>query len=143
MIVKINRSTGDFLLGDQSLGRNLSEEEFVGSALGTTAQRVRNSGTRRYYEIWRHINAEREVGVTLGFPTGGVLQRISAKFLKSEVRAAEWSKSLENEIKILHDQWLRAQLGSPPYQFRWGKVISAIDQHGYSANVVIDYTETS
>jgi hypothetical protein len=142
LTVRIDRKTGEFGLDEVKFGPNFQEGELINSELGTIAKKIRSSGTRRYYEVWKQINSELELGLTLGFIPDGALQRISAKFLKTGMRSMEWSKALEDEIKTFHDKWLREQLGDPPYQFHWGKVISAIDQHGYSANVVIDYTRT-
>jgi hypothetical protein len=140
--VKIERSTGEYILGNQKLGRDLNEREFLRSALGLAAKKI-PAGSRNYYEIWQQVDPELEVGITVGFQPGGPLERIRIKFVKAGMRSAPWSKDMEEDIKRLHDLWLQEQLGNLPYQFAWGKALSTFEPHWYSANIVIDYTRPS
>ena len=130
-------------MGEQKLGRSLGEGTFLNSELGSAAREIRRSHSRRYYEVWQRISPELEMGLTLGFSAGGPLQRISAQFVNLGTRGSEWSKVKEDEIKHYHDKWLSEQLGDPPYQFRWGKAMSIVEPHWYSANIIIDYTRGS
>jgi hypothetical protein len=141
--MRIDRITGELAVGEQKLGRTLLEGEFLNSELGSAARKIRQSRSRRYYEVWQQISPELEMGLTLGFSEGGPLLRISAVFVNLRTRGSEWSKGKEDEIKHFHDEWLIEQLGNPPYQFRWGKAMSIVEPHWYSANVVIDYTRGS
>ena len=140
MDVRIDRRTGEFAVGEQKLGRGLVEKDFLNSELGSAAREIRRSGSRHYYETWRQISPEMEMGLTLGFFPGGPLQRLSAQFVSPATRGAAWSKAREEEIKCFHDNWLKEQLGDPPYRFPWGNALSILDRHWYSANIVIDYT---
>jgi len=142
MNVKIDRSTGECILGNLKLGHDLREPEFLRSALGLAAKKV-PAGTRNYYEIWQKVAPELEIGITVGFQPGGPLERITAKFVKAGMRDAPWSKEMEEDLKRFHDQWLREQLGNPPYQFAWGRALSTLEPHWYSANIVIDYARRS
>jgi hypothetical protein len=135
--VKIERSTGEYIPGNQKLGRDLNEPEFLRSALGLAAKK-KSRGSRNYYEIWQQVDPELEVGITVGFQTWGAVGT-----LKAGMRSAPWSKDMEEDIKRLHDLWLQEQLGNPPYQFAWGKALSTFEPHWYSANIVIDYTRPS
>jgi hypothetical protein len=137
--MKINPLTGDFDIGERTLGPSLIETDFLRSELGQVAKEVRRSGSRRYYEAWRRVRSDLEIGFTLRFFPDGPLERISAKFVKTGTRGSAWSKKIENEIKRFHYNWLRDQLGNPPYQFRWGKAFSILGPHWYSANIIIDY----
>ena len=140
MDVRIDHISGELAVGEQKLGPGLVEEDFLVSDLGLAAKGIRRSGSRHYYETWQQISPEQEIGLTLGFSPCGPLQRISAQFMKLGIRGSAWSKAREDEIKCFHDKWLREQLGDPPHQFRWGKVLSILEPHWYSANIVIDYT---
>lgn len=139
----IDRITGELTVGKEKLGPSLMEEDFLISELGSVAKRIRKSGCRHYYETWRHVSPEMEMGLTLGFSLDGPLRRISAQFVKPGTRGLAWSKEREHEIKCFHDKWLKEQLGDPPHQFRWGTIMSVITPHWYSANIVIDYTSGS
>ena len=79
-------------------------------------------------------------GHPLGFSPDGPLQRISAQFVKLGIRGSAWSREIEGEIKRFHENWLRDQLGNPPYQFRWGKAFTILEPHWHSANIIIDHT---
>ena len=141
MTVKIDQRTGEFIIGQHRLGPSLGEEEFLNGEVGAGFSKMKRSGTRNYYEAWRHITTELDLGLTLGFLPGGGLQRISGQFVRPEIRVTEWSREKEDVIKRFHDQWLKEQLGNPPYQFDWGRVLSIVEPHWYSANIVIDYKQ--
>ena len=53
--MKIERSTGEYILGSQKLGRDLNEPEFLRSALGLAAKKIPAAGARKYYEIWQPV----------------------------------------------------------------------------------------
>lgn len=139
--VRIDKLTGDLVIDQERFGPRLREHEFLSSALGMAAKKVRSAGSRNYYEAWRQINQKYEFGLTFGFASSGSLERISAQFVPMGARGSNWSKAIEDEIKRFHDSWLEEQLGHLPYQFQWGRVLSAIEPHWYSANIVIDYTK--
>jgi hypothetical protein len=138
----IDPNTGNLLLGIESVGPTLTEKEFIELALGESAARVRKTETRNWYEIWRPGDSGRAAGVVIGFAPGGEIQQARIKLVKDETRAAGvsgWSREVENEIKEFHDGLLRRQLGDPPYDFRWGQVSSVIDQHDYSAIIIVTF----
>ena len=143
MNVRIDRSTGEFILDGEKLGGTLEEPEFLRSALGSSAKKIQSSRSRTYYEIWQQVDPELEIGIIVRFQPGGGLDRITAKFVKAGMRSTPWSKEMEEDLKGFHDRWLREQLGSPPWQFAWGKAISAFEPHWYSASIVIDYARPS
>jgi hypothetical protein len=136
--MKINATTGELIVGQQALGPNIKETDFLTSELGAGAKQI-PYGDKKYYEVWRQITPKLEIGLTLGFSPHGPLQRISVQCVKPGTRRYEWSKALEDEIKHYHDEWLKEQLGEPPYHFAWGRIMSIIEPHWYSANIVIDY----
>lgn len=131
--VRIGPQTGEFILGEQRFTPQLNEAEYLRSVAAKSSKKLRGSGSRQ------QVSSELEIGLTLGFARTGPLQRISAQFVKIGLRGSTWSKALEDQIKSFHDAWLKEQLGKPPYQFTWGKVISVIEPHWYSANIIIDY----
>ena len=139
LMVKINPSTGEIVIGHHTFGPQLVEADFLSSELGALAREIRRPN-RNYYELWTQLSPELEIGLTLGFLAHGSLQRVSAQFVKPGARGTPWSRAVEDDIKRFHDKWLQEQLGEPPYQFAWGTVISRIEPHWYSANIVIDYT---
>lgn len=134
----LDTASGKFHIGQLTLGASLKESDFLASEFGTSAKGVRHSELN-YYEIWKQVSPQLEIGLTLGFVPNGRLQRISAQLIKPGIRGSEWSKAKEDGIKQFHDKWLKEQLGEPPYQYAWGRVMSIIEPHWYSANITIDY----
>lgn len=137
----VDSTTGDLVLATGRLGPAVAEDEFLNSTIGKSATRVRQTKIANWYEVWVPNVLEREAGIVLAFPPGGGLGRIRLKLVKPEVRSAGasgWSRAVEDEMKAFHDSWIREQLGEPPYQFPWGWATSVIDQHGYSAVVIVD-----
>ena len=138
----LDPKTGDVVIGPKRFGRSLNEPEFLSSVEGKSARNVRRTASRSYYELWTADDPGREAGAVFAFSLGGKLQRIRLKLVKAELRAsisATWSKAIEDETKVFHDEWLHQQLGSPPYNFSWGRAASIVDQHGYSAVIIISY----
>jgi hypothetical protein len=71
--------------------------------------------------VWTPLSSELEIGLTLGFSSGGPLQRISVQFVKPGMRDSAWSKAAEDEIKRFRDTWLKDQLGFPLINFNGEK----------------------
>jgi len=69
--VRIDRRTGEFVVGEQKLSPGLVEEDFLISELGSFAKRIRRAGSQHYYETWRHVSTEMEMGLTLAFLSTG------------------------------------------------------------------------
>lgn len=141
MDATLNRENGDLTVAGQKLGPRATETQFLESDLGVAAKKIPRNTPANYYEVWRQVGVANEVGLTLKFIPKGKLLRISVQFIKIGMRGSQWSKALEDEIKCFHDEWLKEQLGQPPYQFSWGKVLSIIEPHWYSANIEIIYAQ--
>ncbi len=138
----INPNTGNLFFGVESVGPTLKEEEFLKSALGQSAVQLMKAATINWWGFWWPGNSGREAGVSIGFTPGAEIQQARIKLVKHETRAAGvagWSREVENEMKEFHDGWLHQQLGNPPYDFHWGKISSVIDQHDYSAVIIVSY----
>jgi hypothetical protein len=52
-----------------------------------------------------------------------------------------WSAEHELERKELHDDWLRAAMGEPPYVYPWGRIESDYDSKGCASSVIMTYGE--
>ena len=55
----------------------------------------------------------------------------------------EESWSVEHELarKRVHDEWLRQEIGKPPYQFPWGRLESNYDPKGCTSAIIVSYVE--
>ena len=137
--------TIDLITGGVSVGRmrfayDLVEHDFLISEVGRSATVLRSTADLIWHGVWLPGPDGREAGMTLGFVPNERLQQIRIKMLKPETRRrGVWSATAEDEMKVFHDQLLRELLGEPPYNFPWGRTTSVIDQHDYSAVIVVAY----
>ncbi len=52
---------------------------------------------------------------------------------------ADWSLEKEMQIKAYNDVLLEQDLGSPPYEFSWGTVVSVYSERSDASLIVIRY----
>ena len=136
----IDPKTGAVNVGGVRFTSDLMEHDFLISDVGRAATLIRSAADRIWYGIWLPDPDGREAGVTLRFVPSEKLQQIRIKMVKPETRRrGVWSATAEDEMKAFHDQLLRELLGEPPYSFPWGRTTSVIDQHDYSAVIVVTY----
>jgi hypothetical protein len=50
-----------------------------------------------------------------------------------------WSSEREIERKRKNDDWLREQLGNPPYVYSWGEISSSYDPRAGSSHITFHY----
>ncbi len=55
--------------------------------------------------------------------------------------SGEWTEELELGRKLKHDEWLRSQLGVPPYEYPWGSVASEYDPRGCVSDIIVSYSD--
>ena len=77
--------------------------------------------------------------------TGSVMfkdDRLQRVFLLMRIPtddSGEWTAELEQGRKSKHDEWLRAELGAPPYEYPWGSVTSEFDPRGCASDIIVCY----
>ncbi len=136
--MKISVVDGSILFDAGSIGPHLDRSAFLATRIGVSARETLVN------EGW----------VTLEFnPEPGILG--TARFKDDQLRdlyflmqisgdeARKWTEELEQERKEKHDAWLRDELGEPPYQFAWGKVISDFDPRGWVSEIIVSYASGS
>lgn len=50
-----------------------------------------------------------------------------------------WTEEHEQLRKLRHDQWLAHELGSPPYDYEWGRIASVYSERDGESDVVVTY----
>lgn len=150
----IDLKTGEIVIGETLIKPAKGEDDFLTSVAGKGVTLVRKTATVNWYEIWLPDEPSgRQIGVVFSFLVGGSARQARFKFVKPEIRTAgAWSREVEDEMKSFHDKWLHDEVGELPpdrhtwgsiYRFSWGSIWSAIDQHGYSAVIIIAYGSES
>ncbi|MGH9560071.1 MAG: hypothetical protein ACRD3S_01330 [Terracidiphilus sp.] len=142
--MKIDSKSGDLVLEQGvRIGPGMQEGGFLGLELGRSATVVLQSAFGGIYHFVVEFEPGRQAGLALKFsPTGGP-EVIRLRVSKPGFRPGDWTgwtRNVEDERKSFHDEWLRAQLGEPPYSFPWGAINSYIDtRFQYSAEIAIAY----
>ena len=89
---------------------------------------------------WRHYEFDPETGIagTVIFE-GDSIDRIFLSIKRPDKNAESWSVELELDRKKTHDLWLLAELGDPPYEYAWGRIVSAFDPKGLASEIIVVY----
>jgi hypothetical protein len=135
--ILIDRVTGELKIvsRDWEFAPGLTLENFQASESSKAAKRISN--VSHHYEL-RTVRADGwHCGLLLIFDNS--LNKIVLSFSEKALDWSDWSKEGELRRKENHDAFLREQLGPPPYNFSWGRVVSVIDSHDSSARISIQY----
>jgi hypothetical protein len=132
--MKISPVSGSIQFASATLDAHLSLPRFLDSALGQSAQAKVIDQARRQYQLV----PEPGVRATVFF-NGGLIDRILLMMSIPSDSAGVWTEPRERERKALHDEWLVSELGRPPYDFPWGRVVSDFDPRGCASEIIVAY----
>lgn len=134
--MKVHRFGGVVEFEQGSIEPRTDRPSFLASALGQgTEVLVQNEPHMTY-----RIRPERGVAAAVHFE-GAKLRTVSWQLELPPGKEAVWSVEHELERKQVHDDWLRRELGEPPYRFSWGRVESNYDSKGCSSAIIVNYAE--
>ena len=114
--------------------RSFDRVRFLASPIGQAAKEsLVNEG-------WRHYEIDPEPGVvgTVLF-NGDAIDRTFLAMRMGADESDEWSVEREFERKTKHERWLREELGRPPYNYAWGRVVSEFDPKGLASEIIVVY----
>jgi hypothetical protein len=134
--MRIDTRTGRVAFARGAIGHDTGRDEFLTSPVGTGAELLVENGPHRTYRI----RPERDLAATVYFE-GSRLLTITWQLALPPDKESVWSATHELERKKLHDDWLRAGIGEPPYRYPWGRIESDYDSKGCASSVIIDYGE--
>jgi hypothetical protein len=121
-----------FAEGAISAGQH--RKDFLKSRLGEISTRRIMGGA------WTHHDFQAEAGIHCSASFDG--DRLDHVFILMDVPGRETdqpTESLELQRKSLHDAWLLKELGPPPYEYEWGKVVSDYDDRGCVSEILLRY----
>ncbi|HEY7752718.1 MAG TPA: hypothetical protein VH856_02780 [Steroidobacteraceae bacterium] len=132
--MKISGFDGSLEFAAGRIEPRLGRTAFAGSPLGMTATVThRDHGWAEY-----RLQPEPGVWVTVYFHD----DRLVRLFVLLKIPADEsdaWTEGLELERKKVHDDWLRTELGKPPYEYAWGSITSDYDPRGCVSEIIVIY----
>jgi hypothetical protein len=138
----IDPKTGEITIGEPPMiiGPRLTKTNFLCSPAGGSARlSVSNLSYSTY--LFTLVEGIDKFAIRLVFD-GQCLS--NANLVKADSTTAKWNNwSEERELrrKQEHDHLLVASLGSSPYSFPWGEVVSDCDPRSGASNISIRYKQ--
>jgi hypothetical protein len=136
VIVRIDVTRGSVSFAEGAVGPDLDRPAFLRTRIGSAAKMALvNAG-------WVNFDIDPEPGVTgtVMFKDDRLRQILLLMRIPSD-DAPEWTEKLEQARKLKHDEWLRAELGAPPYEYLWGRITSDFDPRGCVSEIIVSYAE--
>jgi len=134
--MKIEIFDGSVAFAEGIIGRRLDRRTFLRSRIGESSKEVVVNGP------WITYNFRPETGVACNaIFKSDRLQQLSLMLHLPSDDTGGWSDEAERERQVLHDEWLRSELGKPPYLYAWGRVESSIDPRDGFSDIVLHYAD--
>lgn len=132
--MKIDTITGTVEFSQGSISRSLNKDRFLGTPIGRSATKSLVNANWSHYEI----DPEAGVAGTVLFD-GDAIDRLFLSMKMNSDDSEEWSVECELQRKVKHDEWLRKEMGQPPYEYPWGRVVSTFDPKGLASEIIVVY----
>jgi len=134
--VKIQIFDGSVAFAEGTIGRRMDKQAFLRSRIGESAKEALVNGPWSTYKI----SPEPGVAGSVIFEGNHLRQLFLLLRLPSDDTSG-WSDEAEQERLALHDEWLKAELGKPPYRYVWGEVESSFDPRAGCSDIVLHYAD--
>lgn len=132
--MKIHLPDGTVSFDRGSIGPQLDTTTFLASRLGEGSETILSNGA---FVTFR-FQPERGITGAAVFQDGR-LYELSLLLQLPTDDVPRWTEEHELARKRAHDEWLRAELGVPPYRYPWGEVASVFDPKGCVSNILVHY----
>lgn len=132
--MKLDPDSGQAIFATGAIAPGLTRSQFQDSVLGANARQVvENAG-------WLHLNFSPEPELHVGaIFKDDVLHQLFICMPIENDDIEHWTEAHELERKAVHDSWLRAELGDPPYVYPWGRIESDYDARGCASDIIVTY----
>lgn len=107
---------------------------FLSSPLGAASRCISANGP---YETFGFV-PEPGIMATVDFKDGRLLN-LSITFDMADDAPEKRSMQHELERKRIHDDFLRRELGEPPYRYAWGRVVSEFYHQHCGSEITVAY----
>jgi hypothetical protein len=134
--MKFQRFSGRVDFDQGSIDPRVDRSAFLESELGRAAEVMVDNEPHMTYRI----RPEPGIAAAVYFE-GPRLRTLSWQLELPRDMETTWSVEHELERKRVHDDWLRQEIGKPPYQFAWGRLESDYDPKGCASAIIISYVE--
>ena len=132
--MKIHPDSGVIEFPGGTIGPTTSLARFLASQVGESSKGTLTNAQRKHFGL----EPEPDIGATVLFD-GDTIDRVLIAMKVPSDAANDWSERVEQDRKLRHDTWLRANLGDPPYEYVWGHVGSEDDSKGCASAIIVVY----
>lgn len=132
--MKIDTSTGTITFSRGTISRSVDKARFLESSIGRASRESLVNGNWSHYEI----DPEERWAGTVIFD-GDTVDRIFLSMKLDSDDPDSWTVEREKERQAAHEMWLQGELGSPPYRYSWGQLVSDFDPKGLASEIIIVY----
>lgn len=132
--MKINIADGSIDFAGGAIQPAMNATSFLRSPLGSKSEQWFANGP---FETYR-FSPEPGITATTDFRDGRLLN-VSMLFNLPDDPPEGPSMEQELRRKQKHDEWLRAQLGEPPYRYDWGQVVSEFYHQHCESDIMVIY----
>lgn len=132
--MKISTDSGAITFASGRITPDLSRSEFLRTPVGTGAEALRIIAPFATFRV----RPETGVIASVRFREDS-LEMVSVLFEMKDETEENWTRKRELERKAIHDQWLREEIGPPPYRYSWGDIESLFDEKACVSDIVVGY----
>lgn len=134
--MKIDKSSGTISFAAGTVERSADRTSFLSTKVGRSAK------AGLVNEDWRHYGIRPESGVAANLVfKGECLHQVWILMAIPSDETDEWTTESELRRKSLHDKWLLAEFGEPPYEPNWGRISSEFDAKGCVSEIIVTYAD--
>lgn len=132
--MKIDVSDGSIAFSSGTIGPQMHRAAFLSSPIGIASECIlENAG-------YVQLQFQPEPGVQMNALFKD--DRLDRLFVLMKMPSDDlnaWTEAHELERKAVHDRWLREELGKPPYDYPWGRIVSEYDAKGCESEIILLY----
>ncbi len=141
----IDINNGNVMIGNTVLNNSISIKEFINSDVFKSVYKSDiNSKHQKFFLKPQKIDEE-YFYIYLFFDENELLNVLFLFMTDNEEMPTgkKWSLESEMKLKKQHDEWLKKNIGNPPYDYYWGSISSDYDNRSASSSITIRYIQKS
>ena len=122
------------------IGKDFSEQEFLGSSLSSNSANLVHNGEYHSYSVGRHSIGGTLFAVSVFFESG-LLKSLHLSPVDEAVASFEDITDLILERQAEENrEWVTRECGAPPpLSFDWGKIESTCDRRSLNSLIIVSY----
>jgi hypothetical protein len=134
--MRIDVFGGSLVFDGGTIARSMNRAEFLNSPLGSQSRPLVIN------EPFASFGFRPEPGIDVSVQfRDSHLENVSFTLSLPDDSMENWTEAHELSRKAHHDEWLRRELGKPPYNYAWGRIVSEYYAQHCGSEVTLLYKE--